>query len=934
MDSIINGLNDAQRIAVTSPSSVLQVLAPPGSGKTKTLTSRVAHLIHHNGINPCNIIVCTFTVKAAKDMQERIEGFLGKDVSSRLKLGTFHSIARRFLSTYGKRIGISDNFGIADTSDSKAIITRIVKKLNLTISPGAVRSRISKLKADGITADRFFAEARANSKPGVDLQELAQVYVEYGDQLKLSTILDYDDLLLRCAELLRKYPECVSRVEAILVDEFQDTNHIQYDLMNLFAQQKKAISTVGDPDQSIYGWRSAKIENLRRMQIEYPETHVVNLEENYRSSSCILLAAQELIEQDKCRHQKCLAPTHSAGEPPTLRRLSSAVEEAAWIVSEIFRVHALTGGLLSWDDFAVLLRSAALSRLIEKELANAGIPYCMVGGSRFYDRVEIKLVLDYLRVVDNTSHSEALARVINVPSRKVGEKTVEKLVEEADRRKESLWAVTLKIARGNLTTPTYLSSQALKGLASFVNIVLRAQAKLNDHSEQSLTDFVRWLIEKLELHAYLRTKYPLQEDYSTRWSNIQELIAQTSENPEAEDVIDPDLEYGGYEPEQVADQHLSRLEELRMFLSNVTLSSDNKQSEDQRTDPQGSVTLSTMHAAKGLEWPVVFIPAASNGTIPHSRSEDADEERRLLYVAMTRAQCLLSISCPSKDSRNGKVELSSFLSPNDVRAKHVIRGPTVSYDLVREMAKILRREDRSLDIERGRATLRHLEDDQFAHCVDEATDNNDSNSHDLDVVQTSISASGKRSRNDGAGWQRSVKRQDRRVSSTITTTTTMQHKASYSICHATHSNVAFVSASTLSASEKENQPPAPKETKKTARALANRKMSPAEGQQSISHFFGGATFIDPNKVITPDAAEGPIRPAARPSIGVGLSHPLQIHTHSPTTGTASGWRRRQASTTSAFRSPVVGAAATGRKTLGVRRSVESDWNMSKLRHAG
>lgn len=392
----MDGLNPAQRAAVTSPSAVLQVLAPPGSGKTKTLTARVAYQIVHDGLNPSNIIVCTFTIKAAREMQNRIQNFLGPDLAGRLILGTFHSIARRLLAIHGKHLGLDQKFGIADASDSKSIVARIIKRKGVTTNPGTARHRISGFKANGVTALQHAASTAKSKKASTDTQEIDIIYTEYQEHLETSNLLDYDDLLLKCADLLRSYPRCLENIQAVLIDEFQDTNNVQYDLMMLFAQHKQVISIVGDPDQSIYGWRSAKIENLVRMQAHFPDTHVVNLEENYRSSSCILLAAQELIEQDNNRLQKSLSPTHSAGERPTLRHLCSAANEAEWIVSEIQRAAALTGGLLKWKDFAVLLRSASLSRLIESSLGKVGIPYRMVGGHRVSCMVHPSGVRDLL----------------------------------------------------------------------------------------------------------------------------------------------------------------------------------------------------------------------------------------------------------------------------------------------------------------------------------------------------------------------------------------------------------------------------------------------------------------------------------------------------------------------------------------------------------
>jgi DNA helicase II / ATP-dependent DNA helicase PcrA len=376
-DIILTNLNASQKAAVSSSAQTLAILAGPGSGKTHTLTSRTAWLLAHEGLDPWNIIVATFTVKAAREMKERIGKLIGDGLESKLILGTFHSIARRYLARYGHLINIPKDFGIADSSDSLAIIKRIVKRHNLTIDAAVARSRISGRKAKGSEYVPF-GDATQQSK-SLEVQEIQTCYTEYEEALKRSNLLDYDDLLLRCVDLLRAYPSCVSNIEAVLIDEFQDTNLVQFDLMRLFASQRRRVTIVGDPDQSIYGFRSAETKNFKRMLKQYPETVTIPLEENYRSSGAILLTALEVIQQDEGRIAKSLMPTHNVGTRPVLRKLSSAYIEAIWIVGEIQRCMALTGDLMTFDDFAVLLRSASLSRHIESSLGKAGIPYRMVG---------------------------------------------------------------------------------------------------------------------------------------------------------------------------------------------------------------------------------------------------------------------------------------------------------------------------------------------------------------------------------------------------------------------------------------------------------------------------------------------------------------------------------------------------------------------------
>lgn len=375
IDNLLIGLNASQRAAVSSQADTLAILAGPGSGKTHTLTSRTAWLLHQ-GLQPWNIIVATFTVKAAREMKERIGKLIGNGTESKLILGTFHSIARRYLARYGHLIGIRKDFGIADSSDSLAIIKRIVKRQDLNIDPKVARSRISSLKAKGSASASKPFDAKGKT---VDAQEFEIVHAEYQATLELSNLLDYDDLLVRCVELLRLHPSCVSNIEAVLIDEFQDTNLVQFDLMRLLAAYQKRITIVGDPDQSIYSFRAAEIKNYKRMLRQYPDTVTISLEENYRSSGAILLTALNVIEQDSSRIAKSLLPTHIVGTRPVLRKLATAQKEAEWIIQEIQRTMGMTGDLLDLNDFAILLRSSSLSRVIESSLGKAGIAYRMVG---------------------------------------------------------------------------------------------------------------------------------------------------------------------------------------------------------------------------------------------------------------------------------------------------------------------------------------------------------------------------------------------------------------------------------------------------------------------------------------------------------------------------------------------------------------------------
>ena len=484
-------------------------------------------------------------------------------------------------------------------------------------------------------------------------KEFPQLLAEYEATLNTSNLLDYDDLLLRCVELLHKFPHCVRNVEAVLIDEFQDTNVVQFDLMRLFASHRKRVTIVGDPDQSIYGFRHAEIKNLDRMRLQYPDYVVVLLEENYRSSGAILSSALGVIQQDQNRPEKNLLPTHCSGSRPVLQGFPSTDDEAAWLVSEVKRSMTKTGNALSLNDYAILLRAASLSRQIEAALGGAGISYKMVGGSRFFDRLEVKIIIDYLRVVSQPDHNDALSRIINVPPRRIGEQTVKHLLEEAETKKVTLWSLVKSHGAG-ATLQTKITKSAGNHLATFADMIIGAQREREISTQQQypITTLVEHVMSKINFEEYLRRTHA--EDFDGRWANVKELIAQTREFSESRGG--PSMDDDMLPVVSGLEQHTAGVteDELGKFLANLALSSEVITRDDEDGKRKEQVTISTIHAAKGLEWPVVFIPGAFEGSIPHSRAENMDEERRLLYVAMTRAQAMLYISYPMKTAWGGK----------------------------------------------------------------------------------------------------------------------------------------------------------------------------------------------------------------------------------------------------------------------------------------
>jgi DNA helicase-2/ATP-dependent DNA helicase PcrA len=836
MDALLAGLNPAQRSAVTSPASVVQVLAPPGSGKTKTLTTRIVYFVNNERLQPWNIVACTFTLKAAREMKERLQPVLGEKIVSKLILGTFHSVARRFLVRYGQEIGIPKNFGIADSSDSKAIVKRIITRHQYMVDANQARSRISTLKAKGTTAEQFAATSKK-----AEQHEFAGVYSEYEETLRLSNQLDYDDLLVRCVDLLRKHPACASTIQAVLIDEYQDTNNIQYEMMTLLARSMNRITIVGDPDQSIYGFRAVEIQNLYKMRTAYPETVVINLEENYRSSACIINSAKAVIEQDESRPEKSLLPTHGAGEQPTLRHLATAFVEAQWIVEEIHRSKTLTAGLLNLSDYAILVRSASLSLSIEKALGKAGIPYRMVGGRRFFDRAEIKIVLDYLRVINQPDHNDALIRVINVPARKIGDITVKALLEEAETSNVTLWKLVLDCAQGRRRPRSKISAQAQKGIDEFVNLILTSRRKLLpvEDEECNLLDLISHILQKISFEAYLKATH--SDNWKDRWANVEELVAQATQMASAATDSEEGTEDSLPVVEGIEQRQDTAADILSKFLANVALSTE---VEKEDGEEQSQVTISTIHSAKGLEWPVVFIPAVYEGSIPHSRADDNDEERRLLYVGMTRAQGLLYLSCPKKQSAEGETTLSKFISPRCIQNKFFSRsGPLFYNKVIGDLARILRRPCPSdVEVETAQGLLEHVEDNKYPLSRDE-----------IDGEGSSWS-SAHRSGDAPQPYKRR-KYEPANLPAGIAASVTMHSSASYSISTATlpNGNSGFTTAKDLrviqeeaesicmlvSASNATTGKTAYKETKKIENKTTRTKtVKPrAAGQSSISSFF-------------------------------------------------------------------------------------------------
>ncbi|KAF8656236.1 hypothetical protein AX16_002672 [Volvariella volvacea WC 439] len=689
------------------PSTPLQILAGPGSGKTKVLTSRIAYLILAHGIPPNAICAVTFTNKAATEMRERLTKLIGHEQTSALRMGTFHSLCAMFLRKHAKAVGLRPNFTICDADESKKHIgsflkayKELLKANEWNLREGDVASAISNAKAKGILAEDMLTAAKkkkveadkangqsdaqngapATESTSVDLI-IARIYDQYEQLLKRNNTLDFDDLLIHGTDLFKRHNPAVNWCQHILVDEFQDTNAIQYELMAAFANRNH-VSVVGDPDQSIYGWRSADPQNMARMQEDFPNMQHIYLEENYRSTGSILAASLAIVEQDKSRIKKSLYTSHPAGRLPCLTSFPNERDEAGFIAMEIRRVVAHMGGMLNYGDFAILLRYNALSRTVENALQKEGIPSRILGGVRFFERAEIKDVLAFLHVIDNPRYDPGVTRIINIPSRGIGDKSIAELAARAERTKLSLFEVIEAISKGDQPD----IKPAIKGkIARFLETI----QGLREEAQKGATpaELIRHVTERIGYAEHLMRTDP---DFHDRWENVKELITFASEFNASEMALV--LEGAEEDPEDSMSNT-----PLRLFLQTSMLSSEGDRPEKE-AEAKGKVTITTCHAAKGLEWPVVMIPAVEKGTFPIYRSDDTEEERRLLYVACTRAQGFLYLSYVRQRKSAGETktkELSDFIprsliTDND-KPVFTKEFPLFSTKDVNDTAAVLRR---------------------------------------------------------------------------------------------------------------------------------------------------------------------------------------------------------------------------------------------------
>ncbi|PQL58451.1 DNA helicase PcrA [Veillonella infantium] len=610
MNSLLTGLNKEQQQAVQHTEGPLLILAGAGSGKTKVLTVRIAHLLGQ-GVNPYEILAITFTNKAAKEMKSRVEGLVG-DVANRIWLSTFHSFCAKFLRfELDNFLGYNSNFTIYDTSDSQAVIKAALKALNLDdkyYPVGAMIAAISDAKNKLLFASDFRKQARDFYQ-----QKVADVYEYYERELRKNNALDFDDLLLVAVKLLQSNEAVLDkyskRFRYVMIDEYQDTNHAQYLLAKLLASHWKNIAVVGDADQSIYAWRGADIQNILDFEKDYPNCTSIKLEQNYRSTKIILDAANAVIENNEGRPKKNLWTDKTEGAKIQHFTAQSEHEEAAFIGDTIAKKHDIHG--VPYGDMAILYRTNAQSRVLEEALIKRALPYTMVGGTKFYDRKEIKDVLAYLRVLYNPFDDLSLLRIINVPKRSIGATTVAKLQDYARANGTSLFMTLTQ-----LHLVDTIKGKTKEKLEEFGILIFTLVAEMED---KSVLDILEAILDRTGYLAQLEESTDPQDQ--ARAENIGELLSV------AKDFQDTN-------PTGTVED----------FLEQVALVND----VDSFEQEESKVTLMTLHAAKGLEFPIVFLGGLEEGLFPHSRTlmnpEEIEEERRLAYVGITRAEKELYIS--------------------------------------------------------------------------------------------------------------------------------------------------------------------------------------------------------------------------------------------------------------------------------------------------
>lgn len=625
----IDSLNPAQKEAVLCTEGPLLVLAGAGSGKTRVLTHRIAHLVEDLGVAPWQIMAITFTNKAAAEMRERLGGLIGSNARG-MWVSTFHSMCVRILRADCERIGFSQGFTIYDDDDSKRLMKQILEELNVDPKRypiNALRNRISKAKNDLIVPEVFIDQYK-----DVMNQVVGRVYKRLQERLQALNAFDFDDLLMYTWLLLKHNNDVLqayqNRFKYLLVDEYQDTNHAQYVLTQLLAEANKNIMVVGDDDQSIYSWRGADLRNILDFEKDYPEAHVVKLEENYRSVGNILAAANAVIDNNVTRKRKKLFTSQEDGEKISVYMASDERDEGRWIASEIEKQHAAG---IPYDQIALFYRTNAQSRMLEDMLLRAGVPYRLVGGTRFFDRAEIRDVMAYLNLVVNPANDIAAHRVINVPRRGIGKTTIEH-IDYVARENESTFLQAAELC----TADDAIRLSTRKAIAEFVALIHEASSYAGE-----LRRVVETIVERSGIIGALQAEN--SDEAAGRIENIQELFGVVDEYVQSHDDDDALFEPPSAEQDENAEAEKPpvrtfQAQSLSDFTEWIMLRTDM----DTMSEDGSAVTLMTIHSAKGLEFDCVFVAGMEETLFPHSNSsfdpQGLEEERRLAYVAITRAR--------------------------------------------------------------------------------------------------------------------------------------------------------------------------------------------------------------------------------------------------------------------------------------------------------
>ncbi|HWL25136.1 MAG TPA: DNA helicase PcrA [Ureibacillus sp.] len=630
--NLLNGMNPEQAEAVKTTEGPLLIMAGAGSGKTRVLTHRIAYLVVEKEVYPSKILAITFTNKAAREMRNRIDALLGAGISESMWVSTFHSMCVRILRRNIDRLGISKNFSILDSSDQLSVVKNVLKQLNIDskrFEPRAILNAISSAKNECITADQY----KANSNPNNPYEKvIAQVYEGYEKRLLKNQSLDFDDLIMTTIRLFERVPDVLdyyqNKFQYIHVDEYQDTNHSQYKLVQMLAEKFKNICVVGDSDQSIYRWRGADIGNILSFEKDYPNAKVILLEQNYRSTKRILQAANEVIENNESRYPKKLRTENLDGEKISLFKAGNEQQEAQYVVKTIKDLMEKENRSL--DDFAILYRTNAQSRVMEEVLVKSNMTYQIVGGTKFYDRKEIKDLLAYLRLIANNDDDLSLARIINEPKRNIGATSFERMATYAIEQDRSIFDAMNEVVFMGLT------AKAMNAVEKFHDLIA-GFTKMQEYL--SVTELVEQVIDKTGYREMLQNEKTIEAE--SRLENIEEFLSVTKAFEERSDD-----------------------KTLIAFLTDLALVAD-IDALDKDDTSKGSIILMTMHSAKGLEFPVVFIIGMEENIFPHSRSlEDAaemEEERRLAYVGITRAEQRLYLTCAQSRTLYGR---SSFNPPS------------------------------------------------------------------------------------------------------------------------------------------------------------------------------------------------------------------------------------------------------------------------------